>query len=214
MLQLLLRCLACLSLALFTLPAAAKAPPKAEAAEAIDADAGDEGEEGGGNESAGIECLPAISEVETRRPIPFSCSVTKEGVDNVELRYKAPGRKKWTKLRLRKAGKDWTGEIPCLALTKRGTMKLSIVGLDSDDKTIARIGGVEIRVVDASNEPPPAYPGREPPMRCYDVNDCPNELKGSPACPGTKAAGGLLEGGAKAAGGARTLLGVESRAAS
>jgi hypothetical protein len=191
MLQLLLRCLACLTLALFTLPAAAKAPPKADAAEAMDADAGDEGDEGGGNESAGIECLPAISEVETRRPIPFSCSVTKEGVDNVELRYKAPGRKKWTKLRLRKTGKDWTGEIPCLALTKRGTMKLSIVGLDSDDKSVARIGGVEIRVVDASNEPPPAYPGREPPMRCYDANDCPNELKGSPACPGTKAAGGL-----------------------
>jgi hypothetical protein len=190
MLQLLLRCLACLALALCTVPAAAKAPaPKA--AEPVDADsAGDADDDGGGTESTGIECLPAISEVETRRPIPFSCSVTKDDVENVELRYKAPGRKKWTKLRLRKAGKDWQGEIPCMALTKRGSLKLSIVGLDSDDKSVARIGGVEIRLVDASNEPPPAYPGREPPMRCYDPKECPNELKGSAACPGTKATAG------------------------
>jgi hypothetical protein len=199
MVQLLLRCLACLALFLCTFPAAAKPAakaPKADAVATVDADAGDsgsdsDGDEGGGTESAGIECLPAISEVETRRPIPFSCSVTKDDVENVELRYKAPGRKKWTKLRLRKTGKEWTGEIPCLALSKRGALKLSIVGLDSDDKTVARIGGVEIRVVDASNEPAPAYPGREPPMRCFDANECPPELKGSPACPGTKAAAGL-----------------------
>jgi hypothetical protein len=140
--------------------------------------------------------VPAISEVETRRPIPFSCTVTKKGVEAVELRYKAPGRKKWTKIRLKDTGKDWTGEIPCMALAKRGVLKLSIVGLDGDNKTVARIGGVEIRLVEASNEPPPAYPGREPPMRCYDANDCPPELKGSPACPGTKAAAGLRGWGA------------------
>jgi hypothetical protein len=187
--------LACLTLALCTFPAAAKPAGKPAPVATVDADAADAGSDSegdeGGTESTGIECLPAISEVETRRPIPFSCSVTKDDVENVELRYKAPGRKKWTKLRLRKAGKDWTGEIPCMALTKRGALKLSIVGLDSDDKTVARIGGVEIRVVDASNEPAPAYPGREPPMRCYDANECPPELKGSPACPGTKAAAGL-----------------------
>lgn len=202
MLQLLLRCLACLALALVSLPAAAKAPAKAAVTpESLDADSApeaasdDSDDEGGGNESSGIECLPAISEVETRRPIPFSCAVTKDDVDSVELRFKAPGRKKWTKVRLRKTGKDWQGEIPCTALTKRGPLKLSIVGLDSDSKTVARIGGVQIRVVDTSNVPPPAYPGREPPMRCYEANECPSELKGSAACPGTKAAAGLRSWG-------------------
>jgi hypothetical protein len=223
MLHLLLRCLACLLVALTTFSAAAKAPAKAKpapapapvvldadddeappapapppaAAPAAAADADDSDEEGSeGTQSAGIECVPAISEIEVRRPLPFSCSVTKEGVDQVELRYKAPGRKKWTKVRFRRSGQDYTGEIPCTALTRHGTLRLSLVGLDADDKPLARIGGVQIAVVEASNQPPPALPGREPPMRCYDPQDCPNELKGSPACPGTKAVPGARTWGA------------------
>jgi hypothetical protein len=149
-----LRLLACVAL-LFASPAWAKPPAKAATdvptAESLDADAtqeadpaeGEPAEEG--SQSAGIECSPAISEIETRRPIPLSCSVTKEGVDQVEVRYKAPGRKKWTKLRLRKVGEDFQAEIPCLAVTKRGTLKLSIVGLDADEKTIVRVSGVSRR---------------------------------------------------------------------
>lgn len=180
-------------------PAPAPAPAAAPAAAApppqkVDIEDDDEGDQSGA--SAGIECAPAISEVETRRTIPFSCAVTNDAVEDVELRYKAPGKKKWTKTRLRKSGEEFVGEIPCASLTKRGTLQLSIVGIDADEKNVARIGGVKIRLVDASNEPPPALPGREPSMRCYEPNDCPNELKGSPACPGTKAVGGLKSWGA------------------
>ncbi|HET9955404.1 MAG TPA: hypothetical protein VFQ61_12905, partial [Polyangiaceae bacterium] len=79
---------------------------------------------------------------------------------------------------------------------KRGIMKVSIVGFSLQGKELARIGGVELNLVDASNEPPPSLPGKEPPMRCYDPGDCPNELKGSPACPGTKAVAGAKTWGA------------------
>ncbi|MFZ5897481.1 MAG: hypothetical protein ACOY0T_40900 [Myxococcota bacterium] len=173
-------------------PAAAPPPPPPKPEEVED----EEEKSGNGTESAGIECVPAISEIEVRRPLPLSCTVTKQGIFQVELRYKAPGRKKWTKLLLRKSGSDYTGDIPCMALTKPGVLRLSIVGMDADEKQVARIGGVAIQVVEASNQPPPALPGREPPMRCYDPNDCPPELKGSPACPGTKAAPGARSWGA------------------
>jgi hypothetical protein len=83
-----------------------------------------------------------------------------------------------------------------MAITRVGVLRLSIVGMDADDKQVARIGGVNIQVVEASNQPPPALPGREPPMRCYDPKDCPPELKGSPACPGTKASPGARSWGA------------------
>ena len=177
---------------------AAAAPPAAAAAPAPAPEEVEDDEEkaSSGTESAGIECAPAISEIETRRPLPLSCTTTKQGIDQIELRYKSPGRKKWTKLRLRKSGNEFVGDIPCMAITRVGVLRLSIVGMDADDKQVARIGGVNIQVVEASNQPPPALPGREPPMRCYDANDCPPELKGSPACPGTKASPGARSWGA------------------
>ncbi|MGC4088474.1 MAG: hypothetical protein QM756_11370 [Polyangiaceae bacterium] len=178
---------------------AAAAKPAAPAAAPAAEEVGDEEEsaaDASGTESSGIECVPAISEIEVRRPLPLSCTTTKPGIDQVELRYKAPGRKKWTKLLLRKSGDDFNGDIPCMALTKHGVLRLSIVGMDADDKPLARISGVNIQVVEASNQPPPALPGREPPMRCYEEKDCPPELKGSPACPGTKATPGARSWGA------------------
>ncbi len=205
MLLAVLRCLACLMLVFTTLSASAK-PRHRPPAETIELDeepargaaddSSDDDEGGSSNGGVGIECAPAISEVETRRQIPFSCSVTKDAIERVEIRYKAPGRRKWTKIHLRKSGDEYTGDIPCNALTKRGTLKLSVVGLDSKKKTVARIGGVKIQVVDSSDQPPPALPGREPPMRCFDPHECPPELLGSPACPGTKAKGGMKGWGA------------------
>ena len=167
MLPFLLRCLACLLIVSYALPAAAKpakkAPPPPETV-VLDADgeeeepakepaqpAGkasgkapaapppapeevedDEEKASSGTESAGIECAPAISEIETRRQLPLSCTVTKQGIDQIELRYKAPGRKKWTKVRLRKTGTEFVGDIPCMAITRVGVLRLSIVGMDAD----------------------------------------------------------------------------------
>jgi hypothetical protein len=224
MLLVVLRCLACLMLVFTTLSASAKPkakpaptetiqldedPPAPAAPAAPPAQVEVDEEENEGTGSVGIECAPAISEVETRRQIPFSCSVTKDDVEEVEIRYKAPGRKKWTKLRLRKSGTEYVGDIPCNALTKRGILKLSVVGLDGDNKTVARIGGVQIHVVDASNQPPPSLPGKEPPMRCFEPQDCPPELQGSPACPGTKAKAGLKSWGASCGGTSECQTGLD-----
>src|SRR6476469_1529767 len=92
-----------------TAPAKAAPAPAAAPPATVDIEDGDEDD--GGGSSAGIECVPAISEVETRRTIPFSCAVTNDAVEDVELRYKAPGKKKWTKTRFRKSKDEFVGEI-------------------------------------------------------------------------------------------------------
>lgn len=137
----------------------------------------------------GLECSPAVTEVETRRPIPISCGVTKDGVSRIEIRYKPPGQKKVTRLALRKDGDEWTGEIPCGATAKSGDFKLSFTARGAGDRVIAKINTVTIQLVEASEEMPPSFPGKDPPMRCYDAAECPAEFRGTAACPGTKVSG-------------------------
>lgn len=141
----------------------------------------------------GLECAPAVSEVEIRRPIPIACGVTRGGVSKVEVRYKAPGKNKFTRLLLEKTGEEWIGEIPCALTAERGELKVQFNARGAGDRLIARIDTVTIRLVDSTTEPPPSLPGREPPMRCYDAAECPAEFRGTPTCPGTKAP----KGGAK-----------------
>lgn len=178
------------------------APPDKNSTKVELAEEGEEVAEEADDESSdsqpgtGLECSPAVNEVEYGRPIPISCMASKEGVSRVEVRYRSPGKKKYTKVNLKKEGDEWVGQIPCRATSKRGTFKVSFTGRDSKGEIVARIPPIEIAIVTASNEPPPALPGREPPMRCYDAKDCPPELKGSPACPGTKATGGARAWGA------------------
>jgi hypothetical protein len=139
-------------------------------------------------DTGGLECSPAVSEVELRRPIPISCGVTKDrrGVSRIEVRYKPPGKKKFLKLVLNKSADEWTGEIPCAATAKPGDFKLSFSARNAGGRLIAKIDTVTIRLVEQTTEPPPSYPGKDPPMRCYDSSECPPEFRGTPACPGTK----------------------------
>jgi|GEM_PF-3453276 len=178
------------------IPTPASLDAESEAIEGPEAEPVEEPNEADSTTSAGIECSPAISEVETNRPIPVSCAATNKKIERVEIRFKPPSRKKWSKIKLKKVGDDFQAQIPCTALAKTGPFKLSIVGFDRKEKPVARIANIVIKVVKASNEAPPAYPGQEPPQRCYSPKDCPAELKGSAACPGTKAVVGKASWGA------------------
>jgi hypothetical protein len=145
----------------------------------------------GGLEIRGMHCTPDVQEVETRRPIPVSCTVDYP-VAGIELRYRLEGPgKKWEKIELAQGEHGYTGTIPCSVTAKRGKMKLYLFGRNENNKVIARVGRSEspitIRLVEQSSSPPPALPGQQPPQRCYEQNECPPELTGTPACPGTRA---------------------------
>ncbi|HEY3496493.1 MAG TPA: hypothetical protein VGK73_17460, partial [Polyangiaceae bacterium] len=139
----------------------------------------------------GMDCVPQVKEVEARRPIPVLCQ-TDYDVAGVELRYQAPGSKKWEKVELPKTDAGYQGSIPCTVTAKRGQLKVYVFARNANNKVIARVGRIEnpmlIRVVEHTNLPPPALPNQNAPERCYDKNDCPPEMVGTDACPGTKAA--------------------------
>ncbi len=139
-------------------------------------------------ETRGMVCVPQVREVETRRPIPFSCETDYE-VAGVEVRYRLEGGK-WAKVELENQGGTWTGMIPCTATNDRGVLAVYAFARNDANKVVARIGRssapMHIRLVDQSKVPPPSLPNHDPPSRCFDSSDCPPEMLGTAACPGTK----------------------------
>src|SRR5262245_1651409 len=138
-------------------------------------------------EVRGMDCVPQVTEVETRRPIPFLCQTDRE-VAGVELRYRfeASGTK-WEKLELKQAEAGWSGTIPCAGTSRAGTLKVYLFARNEDRKVVARIGRntapMNIKLVESSELPPPALPNKEPPERCFAKSECPAEMIGTAACP-------------------------------
>ena len=142
-------------------------------------------------EIRGMHCTPDVKEVAIRRPIPISCTVDYP-VSGVELRYKlSGGDQKWEKIELEQADSAYTGTIPCSVTAKTGSLKLYLFARNENNKVVARVGRKEtplsVRLVQETKVPPPALPGQKPPTRCYEQNECPPELVGTAACPGTHA---------------------------
>lgn len=117
-------------------------------------------------EPGGLECSPAVSEIETRRPIPISCAVTRAGTSRIELRYKPPGETQFSELMLIKEGEEWIAEIPCSATAKAGELTLSLTARSAENRAVSRIDGVSFQLVESTEEAPPALPGRDAPARC------------------------------------------------
>lgn len=140
-------------------------------------------------EVRGMDCVPQVKEVETRRSIPVLCQ-TDYDVAGVELRYQTPGSSKWEKIELPKTAAGYQGTIPCTVTNKRGSLKVYVFARNANNKVIARVGRHEnpmiIRIVEHTNLAPPALPNENPPERCYDKNECPPEMVGTASCPGTK----------------------------
>jgi hypothetical protein len=143
----------------------------------------------GGLEIRGMECVPQVREVETRRAIPIQCTTDYE-VAGVELRYRPPGGK-WAKIELQSADGIWTGMVPCQATSKRGVLKLYVFAKNDENKVVGRIGRsnapMSIRVVENTKAPAPALPNKPAPARCFEKTECPPDMLGTASCPGTKA---------------------------
>lgn len=149
-------------------------------------------------EVRGMDCVPQVTEVETRRSIPFVCQTERE-VAGVELRYRIEGAgSKWEKLEFEQVEAGWSGTIPCGATSRVGNLKVYIFARNEARKVVARIGRntapMNIKLVESSELPPPALPNKEPPDRCFSKSECPVEMIGTAACPGTSK-GAATKGG-------------------
>lgn len=148
----------------------AGAPPAA----AADDDIGDEAIPGD------MLCTPEVRQVETRRAIPVSCHTEEAGV-KAELKFKAPGGE-WKKIAMKKSGDEWRAEIPCDETNVTGTLQWYVQVTDSIDEVVDSLGSrkqpVEMRLMENTSEPPPAFPGQSPPPRCTSSSDCPPDFPG------------------------------------
>jgi hypothetical protein len=148
-----------------------------------------------GSEGNGLICTPAVTEVETRRPIPVQCK-SDEAVTSVELRYKPFGEDTWKTLKMERKGKSFRGQIPCDATQTAGTLKLYVNGKDTQGEAIVTWGNktqpIEIQLAEQSSEEPPSFDDADAPARCAAKEICPPDF---PGCDSGKG-GGTLDWGA------------------
>ena len=139
-----------------------------------------------------MSCSPDLSEIESRRAIPVACDAD-DPADLVELKYKEFGGELWVGVKMRQKGDHWVGEIPCKATSFQGTLRWYVRAKDDSGDTIDSYGSrrkpVEVEIVGETDEDPPHLPDQDPPQRCADASDCPEEMLGTPACPGTSKPG-------------------------
>jgi hypothetical protein len=135
-----------------------------------------------------MECTPNVKQVESSRPIPVACT-TDEPAASVTLRYMAFGGQTWSDVKLTKKGEYWQGEIPCSDTSTTGKIRFYVVAKDKENKELDSFGTkdqpTEIAIVAATPEDPPSYPGQPAPEKCADAGACPDDMIGTPACPGT-----------------------------
>ena len=151
--------------------------------------------EGGGKEESdipgGMECTPDEREVQTRRPVPVSCSTDEDAV-RAELFYKEFGGEKWVTLKMKKKGDYFQAEVPCTATQNAGKLKIYVRAKDAGGETVDSWGSkkipVEITLKAKTDAEPPAYPDKDPPERCAEQEVCP------PDFPGCKGGGGPQRG--------------------
>lgn len=154
---------------------------------------GGEGGEAGkkppkGEDAVGeMDCSPKVSEIQTRRPVPVSCTTEEEAV-KAELRYKEFGGENWKSIKLTKKGDAFQGIIPCSATQLAGTLRYYVRAQDASGDTVDTHGSkskpVEIQIVAETEQEAPAFPDKDPPARCAEQEECP------PDFPGCKRAGG------------------------
>ncbi|MGE0325110.1 MAG: hypothetical protein AB7S68_22495 [Polyangiaceae bacterium] len=165
----------------------------ADAAAAVGANPSTGGSGGGGGTdtpppkppkpaAGAMDCQPRITEVETRRPIPISCT-TEEDATAAELKYKEFGGDKWATLKMQKKGDAFVAEIPCTATKLVGALKFYVRAKDAAGDTIDNYGTkrepVSINAVNATDQEPPSFPDQDPPNRCAEEVECP---PGMPGC--------------------------------
>ncbi len=133
------------------------------------------------NEKGGLKCTPDVRELQTRRPIPMSCTSDEE-VASMELRYKPFGEDAFKTVKMKKVDEAFQGEVPCDATGSAGTLKLYVRAKDAAGESVDSFGSkskpIEFVTTETSTVTPPAYPGAAPPARCDSKEECPPDFPG------------------------------------
>ncbi len=147
---------------------------------------------GGGD--AAFACKPEGGyEIQTRQPIPVSCSVP-AGVTKGELNYKGANAENFKTIPMRIESGTLRAQIPCDGVANEGSLKWYVIAQDAKGETVDTTGNElapgEFNVVGQSTQPAPAFPGSKPPERCgvgaaANVSSSAECPPGMPGCAGT-----------------------------
>src|SRR5690606_37057594 len=140
----------------------------------------------GADVPGGMTCTPVVPEVQTRRPIPVSCTSEMDPA-SAEIRYKAFGEESWEKVALVKRGGDqWQAEIPCSATGDAGALRWYVQARSETGDIVDNYGTADqpvmVTLTEDSAAEPPAFPGQKAPPRCSgmgtDEEICPPDFPG------------------------------------
>lgn len=139
--------------------------------------------------SDGLTCTPDVLEIQVRRPIAVTCRGSQPATKAV-VHYKEFGAPSYTQIPLALTGSDWLATIPCSATALQGELAWYVVtsGSGGPVETYGSEGEPNVlQIVATTTEPPPNHPGKPAPAVCADVEDCPEEMRGTPTCPNVEA---------------------------
>lgn len=119
-------------------------------------------------EAAGMTCVPDVTEVESRRPVPLQCESDKD-ITSAKLHYKSFDGS-WSAVTMTAKDGTFRGTIPCAATQSTGTLRYYVEGLDDGRHVVTQLGTQKnpktAEVVSETQAAPPAFPGEQPPARC------------------------------------------------
>ena len=161
----------------------------------------------GGPTAASPEAVGAASNEDVRHmppgeqrvltPVPLYVEVAESlNAVKVQVRYNPFGSATWKTVDMRKEGRGYTAEIPCLDVgTTTGNLKYFIQVIDTSGDVVGMSGNrASPNAVPIKNElsgAPPHLPGHPPPEACANATDCPVDL---PGCARSKAPAGQQGG--------------------
>jgi len=116
-----------------------------------------------------IVCSIEVTEVETQRPIPFSCRAP-AGTTKTVLSYRHESTTRWHELPMKAAGNAWVAEIPCDDTKQIGVLAYYVRALGAQDQLIDSMGDEqdpdELNLVQTTEAKPPSLPNQAPPASC------------------------------------------------
>ena len=135
-------------------------------------------------------CTPSVREVQTNRPIPISCETTQASATRGVLFYKEFGSDSFAQVPMQKKGTSLQATVPCSATSMAGKLQVYVEARDAKDNVVDNLGTrpqpMDFSIVGATSQPPPAFPGQDPPPRCEEAEDCPPDFPGCSSGAGDK----------------------------
>ncbi len=118
-----------------------------------------------------------------RTPVPVYAEYGgSEAIVKVVARYKGFGMTEWKSAELKKTGKGWGGQIPCLDVIQ-GDLQYYLQGFNEQNDPVATAGDrnhpykVPVKR-DKIEGDPPHLPDQPAPAQCADTGDCPPDFPG------------------------------------